>query len=388
MAWNMIFDLNDEQKKLRDRIRQLAQQHIAPQAARWDEEEIFPRAAIDALAAEGLLGMAIPRQYGGLELDLLSYAIVLEEIARYDGGTALTLTAHNTLAAGHLKISGTSKQKERYLPALASGEMLGAWALSETTTGSDAASLQTQAERTREGWRLNGSKMFVTLGSVAGLFIVLARTSRQEDKRHAGISAFLVPAEAAGVKRGAKLKKMGCRSSDTTSLLLKNVQLSDEALLGREGKAFADIMAVLDRGRVGMAAMAVGIARACLEEALAYARRRKQFGQPIGKAQAIQWMLADMATEIDAARLLVWRAAARITAGEQGTREAAMAKLHASEVATRAANTALQIHGGYGYLRDFPVERYLRDAKACELGEGTSEMQRLVIARELLGPLS
>ena len=384
----MIFDLNDEQKKLRDRTRQLAQQHIAPEAALWDEEEIFPREAIDRLAAEGLLGMTIPRQYGGLELDLLSYAIVLEEIARYDGGTALSLTAHNTLAAGHLKLTGTSQQKQLYLPALADGTMLGAWALSETTTGSDAASLQTKAVRTREGWLLNGSKMFVTLGSVAGLFIVLARTSSQESKRHGGISAFLVPADAEGVKRGLKLKKMGCRSSDTTSLLLKNVQLPEDALLGSEGKAFTDIMAVLDQGRIGIAAMAVGIARACLEEALDYARRRKQFGQPIGKTQAIQWMLADMATEIDAARLLVWRAAALITAGESGTREAAMAKLHASEVATRAANTALQIHGGYGYLRDFPVERYLRDAKACELGEGTSEMQRLVIARELLGPLS
>ncbi len=331
--------------------------------------------------------MTAPVQYGGMGLDPLSYVVALEEIARYDGSIALTLTSHNTLACGHLKRSGTDEQKQRYLPLMASGKCLGAWALSESQTGSDAASIRTTAQRKGDHWILRGSKMFVTQGSVAGLYIIMARTGTG-DKRHHGISAFLVEAGTKGLQIGQKLKKMGCRGSDTTSLVLKDVGVPAGALLGQEGNAFADIMGLLDQGRTGIAAMAVGIARGCLEEAVSYARKRKQFDQPIGKTQAIQWMLADMATEIDAARMLVWRAAEKIHAAEPCTRESAMAKLFASEVATRAANVALQIHGGYGYLRDFPVERYLRDAKACELGEGTSEMQRLVIARDLLGRLA
>lgn len=383
----MDFNLNNEQKNLRDRVRALALEHIAPHAASWDEQETFPSEAIARLAEEGLLGMAVPREYGGLGLDPLSYVVVLEEIARYDGSTALTLTSHNTLACGHIKRAGTPEQKQLYLPQMASGKVLGAWALSEAQTGSDAASIRTVAQRSGDRWILRGSKMFVTQGSVAGLYILMARTAAG-DKRHQGISAFLVEAGTEGLQVGQKLKKMGCRASDTTSLVLHDVDLPSNALLGEEGAAFADLMALLAQGRTGIAAMAVGIARGCLEEALSYARRRRQFEQPIGKAQAIQWMLADMATEIDAARMLVWRAAEKIQSGEPCTREAAMAKLYASEVATRAANTALQIHGGYGYLRNLPVERYLRDAKACELGEGTSEMQRLVIARDLLGKLS
>jgi len=378
----MFFHLNDDQCAFRDEVRQLVETHVAPDAARRDEDEIFPAEVLQALAAHGLLGIGVPIAYGGLGLDPVSYAVAIEEVARHDGSTALTLASHNTLACGHILLAGCEEQKRRFLPALAAGKMLGAWALSEAESGSDAAALKTTAERTADGWRLNGSKMFITQGSVAGLYIVMARTTPGE-KQH-GISAFLIEAGTPGLKSTRALKKMGCRASDTTALQFSDVCIPHENLLGELDHGFVDCLRLLDKGRIGIGAMAVGLARGCLEEAVDYARKRRQFGQSIASFQAIQWMLADMATEIDAARLLVHRAALLQTEGAPFSREASMAKLYASEVASRAANKALQIHGGYGYLRTFPVERYLRDAKVCEIGEGTSEVQRMVIARELL----
>jgi len=377
----MDFNLTESQKELVERIRALAQEHIAPFAATWDEEEIFPGEALKVLAREGLFGMLVPSAYGGLELDTLSCALILEEIARQDASTALTIASHNTLACGHILLAGTDAQKERYLPLMAKGECFGAWALSEASAGSDPAGLVTHAERVRDGWILNGSKMFVTQGSVAGLTVVMARTGEGEKD---GISAFLVEAGTSGVEPGKPLKKTGCRASNTTGLRLRNVHLGADALLGGEGKGLSDALSLLNGGRIAIGALAVGVARGALEESIARAGNREQFGRPIASFQAIQWMLADMATEIEAARLLVHRAAAMFSKSTPCTKEVSMAKLYASEVAVRATATAVKIHGGYGYLRGIPVERYLRDAKALEIGEGTSEIQRLVIARELL----
>jgi len=378
----MFFHLNDDQRAFREEVRQLVEKHVAPDAARRDEEERFPTEALQALAAHGLLGIVVPIAYGGLGLDPVSYAAAIEEVARHDGATALTLASHNTLACGHILLAGSEEQKRRFLPALASGKMLGAWALSEAESGSDAAALKTTAEPTADGWRLSGSKMFITQGSVAGLYIIMARTTAGE-KQH-GISAFLVEAGTPGLKSTRALKKMGCRASDTSALQLVDVRIPHENLLGELDHGFVDCLRLLDKGRIGIGAMAVGLGRGCLEEAIAHARKRQQFGKPLAAFEAIQWMLADMATEIDASRLLVHRAAMLQLEGRPFTREASMAKLYASEAASRAANKALQIHGGYGYLRTFPVERFLRDVKVCELGEGTSEVQRMVIARELL----
>lgn len=374
--------LDEGRRAFRSRVRRLVEEHVAPGAARRDEEESFPAEPLQALAAEGLLGITVPKEYGGLGLDPVSYALAIEEVARHDGSTAIILASHNTLACGHILHAGTQEQKRRYLPSLASGATFGAWALTEAGSGSDAAAMQTRAQRTQDGWVLNGSKMFITQGTVAGVYIILASTS-PEKKQH-GISAFIVEGGTPGLEPGRPLKKMGCRASDTAPLMIRNLRLPAESLLGEVDRGFIDTLTLLDRGRIGIGAMAVGIARGCLEESLAYARKRRQFGQAIASFQAIRWMLADMATEIDAARLLVLRAALLQEKGRRTPRESSMAKLYASETAMRAANKALQIHGGYGYLRTYPVERYLRDAKVCEIGEGTSEVQRMVISRELL----
>lgn len=378
----MSFLLDEKQDAFRLKVRTLVETYAAPGAARRDEEEIFPAEVLGALGAEGLLGITVPAVYGGLGLDPLSYALAIEEVARHDGSTAIILASHNTLACGHILLAGTEEQKRRYIPSMASGKALGAWALTEAGSGSDAAAMQTRAERTPDGWVLNGSKMFISQGTVAGVYIVLASTS-PEKKQH-GISAFIVEGGTPGLQPGKPLKKMGCRASDTAGLLLRDLRLPPDALLGDVDRGFVDTLTLLDKGRIGIGAMALGLARACLEDSLAYARHRRQFGQPIASFQAIQWMLADMATEIDAARLLVHRAALLQSEGKRTTRESSMAKLYASEVAMRAANKAIQIHGGYGYLRTYPVERYLRDAKICEIGEGTSEVQRMVISRDLL----
>lgn len=362
-------------------VRGLVCEHLAPFAARRDREGIFPHDAVPPLAAAGLFGVCVPRGLGGLGLSARHLAVAVEEVARCDGGMALTVASHNTLAIGHLLQAGSSQQQRRYLPDLANGSVLGAWALSEAKAGSDPGSVSTRAVRDGDGWRLNGSKAFVTQGTVAGMYVVIARTAPQRGR--SGLSAFLVESGTPGLQPGRPLDKVGCRSSDTSSLLLRDVRLPPEALLGRCDQALDDVMRLLDLGRVAIAAMALGLARAALGEATNYARKRRQFGQVIGAFQGVQWQLADSTTEIEASRLLIESAADLVDAGQPATMAAAQAKLFSSETATRVANRALQIHGGYGYLRALPLERLLRDAKLCELGEGTSEIQRLIIAKEL-----
>ena len=378
----MDFALNDMQKVFVDRVHQLMERYVAPYAAEWDESCQFPLDTVQKLGREGLLGMLVPESFGGLGIDPVTFSAVVEEIARFDGSLALTIASHNTICCGHLNQFGSEEQKLCYLPKLASGEMLAAWALAEAQAGSDAAAITTKAVRDGEYWVLNGAKVFVTQGTVAGLYIVFAKSVGRDKKEK--INAFLVEKDTPGLKSGEPMKKFGCRSSDTASLTLKNVRVPLDHLLGREGEGLRNALQILELGRVGIGAMALGLARAGLEEAVAWSKKRKQFGHPIADNQAIQWMLADMATDIDAARLLVYRAATLIDAGQPANSEAAMAKLFASETATRTANKAMQIHGGYGYLCSFALERYLRDAKLCEIGEGTSEIQRLIIARNLL----
>lgn len=378
----MDLGLSQAQQAIQSAVREFAEAEIRPVARAHDEQGEFPWELVKKMAALGLLGMLFPEEYGGAGLDYVGYAVALEEIARQDGATALTVASHTSLCSNHIFLAGTEAQKRRYLPGLARGETLGAWALTEAGSGSDAAGLRTRAERRGDRWVLNGSKSFTTQGTVAGVYVVLACTGHGPSS---GVSAFILEKDTPGLRPGRKEAKLGVRASDTASLWLEDAEVPAESLLGELHQGFRDTLRILDGGRIGIAAMAVGLARGALEESVRYARERRQFGQPIGRFQAIQWKLADMATEIRAARLLTWRAAARKDRGRSTTRESAMAKLFASEVGTRACNHAIQIHGGYGYLRDFPVERYCRDVKLTEIGEGTSEIQRLIIARELLG---
>lgn len=377
----MTCELTEAQRTLQQTIREVAGAELKPGVGQRDEAGEFPAAQVAKLHELGLFGLVLPDEYGGGGRDFLSYVLVVEELAQVDAATTITLLAH-TLAASHLNAFGSPAQKERFLPPLARGGKLAAWALTEPGAGSDAGGIKTRAEADGTGWRLNGNKFFITNGSRADTLVVMAVTD--PDRGAKGISAFIVPGDTPGLGKGKNLDKLGFRASDTVALLLKEVRLPAEALLGERDRGFIQAMEVLAGGRIGVAAMAVGIARACLEESVAYARRRTAFGRPIGDFEGLQWMLADMATEIDAARLLVHRAARLRDAGRRFAREAAMAKLFAAETAMRAAVKAVQIHGGYGYTRAFPVERYLREAKLCEIGEGTSEIQRLVIARELL----
>lgn len=374
-------DLTEEQRLLQQTARSFAAAELQPGAARRDENAEFPRDAVKRVGELGLLGLTLPAEYGGGGRDFVSYTLVVEELARFDASVAITLLAH-VLCATHIATFGSEAQKRRFLLPLATGESIGAWALTEPTGGSDAAALRTLAEAGDSGWSLTGNKYFITNGSVAGTLVVMASTDLSLGA--GGICAFIVPGDAPGLKRGKSIDKLGFRASDTTALMLERVPVPPDQLLGRSGTGFSQAMQVLDAGRIGLAAMAVGIARACLEESLVYASQRQAFGHPIADFQAIQGMLADMGTEIDAARLLVRRAARLRDAGEVCTKEAAMAKLYASETAMRAAVKGVQIHGGAGYTRVHPVERYFREAKLCEIGEGTSEIQRMVIARELL----
>jgi butyryl-CoA dehydrogenase len=376
------FDLTEEQELLRQTVREFAKTQIAPGAAERDEAARFPSELIPQLAELGLLGIQIPPEYGGAGLDTLSTALIIEELARVDGAVALIVASHNSLCAAHIFSHGNEEQKRKYLSCLASGKKLGAWALTEPSSGSDAAALKTRATVEDGQWVLNGEKQFTTQGSSAGVYVIMAATDLSQGKR--GISAFIVEAGTPGLTIGKVENKLGVRASDTAALSLENLRLPRENLLGELNGAFKDVLRILEGGRIGIAAMAVGIARGALDEAIQYAKQRKQFGRPIAEFEAIQWMLADMATEIDAARLLVHRAARLKDTGQSFCKAASEAKLYAAEAATRAATKAIQIHGGYGYLKDHPVERYFRDAKLCEIGEGTSEIQRMIIARETL----
>ncbi|MBI4488939.1 MAG: acyl-CoA dehydrogenase family protein [Deltaproteobacteria bacterium] len=378
----MDFELTEEQRILQQTVREFAAAEIAPGASERDEGRRFPHELIPKMAQLGLFGIMIPQEYGGSGLDTMSAVIIIEEIARVDGAVALIVGSHNSLCASHLWAFGNEAQKRKYLIPLARGEKLGAWALTEAGSGSDAASLKTRARVEGDFWVINGEKHFTTQGSTAGTYIIMASTDPSRGAK--GISAFIVERGTPGLSAGKVEDKLGVRASDTASLRLEDARVPKENLVGELHGGFRDALTVLHGGRIGIGAMAVGIARGALEESIRYAMERKQFGKAIASFEAIQWMLSDMATEIDAARLLVYRAARLRDTDRPSKRAASEAKLYASEVAMRAATKAVQIHGGYGYIKDYPVERYFRDAKICAIGEGTSEVQRLVIAKELL----
>jgi alkylation response protein AidB-like acyl-CoA dehydrogenase len=377
------FELDEQHQILRQSVREFCEREVRPKARKWDAEEHFPQELVPKLAELGLLGIRIPEEYGGAGMDTLAYAICVEECARVDGSLALTVASHNGLGTGHILAFGNDAQKQRYLPKAASGEWLAAWALTEPGSGSDSSAMKTTAVRDGDDWVLNGTKMFITQGSVGGFCVVLARSNKDVPAQR-GITAFIVDQGTKGFSASKKLEKYGCRSSDTVELTLENVRVADSQRLGDVDQGFYNTMSILDRGRISIAAMALGLGRGALGMALGYAKDRQAFGKPIAEYQAIQWMLADAATTLDASELLIQRAAMLCDRGEPYSREAAMAKLFASEAATKACNDALQIHGGYGYTREFDVERHLRDVKICEIGEGTSQVQRMVIAKHLL----
>lgn len=378
----MVWELDDAHQVVRKTARDLAQQWLAAGAAERDEAERFPQELVAPLGEAGFWGIRIPEAYGGAGLDTMSYALIVEELARVDGSMALTVASHNGLACGHLMRAGSEDLLKHYLPQLASGEMLGAWALTEPGSGSDAAALRTTATRDGSGWRLNGSKTFITQGSVGGMCVVIAVTDASAGRR--GMSAFLVETGWPGYSAARHIKKLGCRASDTVELNFDDIKVPDTHRLGELGQGYLDALACLDPGRVSIAAMSLGLGEAALATALAYVKEREQFGRPIADFQATQWKIADARTRLDASRSLVWKAARAIDAGKPSRQLASMAKLFASETATTVADAAIQLLGGYGYTREFPVERMWRDARLCEIGEGTSEIQRLVIAREAL----
>jgi len=377
-----MLELDATHRSIRDTARAFARERIAPQAKAWDADERFPHEVVRELGDLGFLGINIPERYGGAELDTLAYAVIVEEISRADGSMGLTIASHNGLGSSHIVRSGSDEMKARYLPKLASGEWLGAWALTEPGSGSDSAALRTRAQADGDAWVLNGSKMLITQGSVGGLCVVLASTDFA--RRHHGITAFAIERGTPGFEARKLTGKMGCRASDTAELTLRDVRVPDAQRVGNEGSGFTDAMSILDKGRISIAAMALGLGEAALAAAIAYANERRQFGRELSGFQAIQWMLADSQTELEAARLLLWQACALSDAGRPFSREASMAKLFASEAATRVCDHALQIHGGYGYLNDFPVERYVRDVRVTRIGEGTSEVQRILIARSMM----
>ncbi len=378
----MDFELPDEMVALRDMARRFAAEEIAPHARAWDRDGEIPLETIKKLGELGFMGVLVPTDLDGAELGYLGNSIVMEEVARQCGGTALMLAAHNGLCLGHLLVAANDEQRKKYIPPLARGEMIGSWCLTEPGSGSDAAALKTTAVLDGNEWVLNGSKMFITNGHRAGLFVVTARTSEESKTR--GISAFIVERDAKGLIIGPKEDKMGMRASDTVPVTLEDVRVPKENLCGALNNGFIDALTVLERGRITIGALSVGLARGALEESLAYGKEREQFGKPLVAHQTIQMLLADMAMETDAARLLVRRAALKQDAGESSEMESSMCKLFASEIATKACLNGIQICGGYGYTKDIPIERLMRDAKLCEIGEGSSQVQRMIISRRLL----
>lgn len=379
----MEFDLTEDQAALKALAREFAQEQLAPVAAEQDEREEFPYEQFHSAAKLGFFGLLVPEQYGGVGADAVGYAAVIEEISRAHAAFSIPVSVHNSLVCYPILRHGSEEQKERFLPRLAAGELLGGFALTEPGSGSDASHMRTTAVRTAGGWLLNGSKAFISQGSSGSLFLVLAETDPHAERAADGIGAFLVERGTSGFSTGKKESKMGMRASDTTELVFEDAFVPDENLLGNPSAGFRIALGSLDGGRIGIAAQAIGIAQAALDEAARYALQRQQFGRPIAEFQAVQFKLAEMATEIEASRLLLMQAAALKDGGKPYTMEAAMAKLTASRTAVRASEMAVQIHGGYGYMRDFTVERLYRDAKVTELYEGTSEIQHLVIASKL-----
>jgi len=379
----MKFELSEEQSLIRDTVREFAESEIGPSAAQRDEEERFDRSLMfDSLAELGLTGIVFPEEYGGAGADYLSYAIAVEELSRVCASTGVTLSAHLSLGANPIYLFGTESQKQQFLVPLATGEKMGAFGLTEPSAGSDAGSTKTTAVRDGDDWLLNGSKIFITNGGEAEIYVVLARTDK-DAKKHHGMSAFIVEKGTEGFSFGKKEQKLGIRSSPTMEIVFEDCRIPADNLLGEEGQGFKVAMKTLDGGRIGIGSQAIGIAQGALEQAVAYAKERKQFDKPIAAFQGISFQLADMATQIEAARLMVYNAAYRASAGLSYSQASAMAKLMASETAMKVSTQAVQILGGYGYSREFPVERMMRDAKITEIYEGTSEIQRLVIGTAL-----
>ena len=379
----MDFRLSADQELLRRSVREFAETEIRPHAREWDEAQHFPAELITSLGALGLMGIQVPEEYGGAGMSAVDYCLCIEELARVDPGVALSVAAHNGLCSAHILLFGSEAQKQKYLVPLARGEQVGAWGLTESSSGSDAAGMRTTATRSGDCWVLNGSKAFTTHGRVGHVIVVMAVTDRTAGTK--GISAFIVERGTAGMTAGKKEDKLGMRASDTSEVLFESCRVPAQQLLGEEGQGFVNTMQVLDAGRIGIAALSVGLAQGAYEAALKYAQERKAFGKTISSFQAIQWKLADNATRIEAARLLTYRAAYLKDQGvERTTLESSMAKLYASEIAVKAADDCVQIHGGYGFVKDYPAEKFFRDVKLTTIGEGTSEIQRLVIARQLL----
>jgi len=376
------FKFTEEQEMTRNMVRDFAENEIAPHVSEWDKKHEFPHDIVKKLGELGLLGVVFPPEYGGAGLSYIDYVIVLEELSRIDPSIGLTVAAHVSLCSNHIYLAGTEEQKKKYLTPLASGEKIGAWGLTEPGAGSDAAGTKTTAVLKDDEWILNGSKQFITNGSVGDIVIIMASTTKE--KRAKGISAFIVEKDTPGFRSGKKEDKMGLRATDTCELILEDCHIPKENLLGELDRGFVDSLRVLDGGRISIAAFALGTAQGAYEAALKYSKEREQFDQLICEFQAIQWMLADMATEIEAARLLTFKAAYLADQKKRVTKESAMAKLYASEVAVRAAEKCVQIHGGYGFITDYPAEKFYRDAKLATIGEGTSEIQRFIIARNIL----
>ena len=378
----MNLSLSSDQELLRSSVREFAETELRPHVMEWDESQQFPRELLAKCAALGLMGIQFPEEYGGSGMSSVDYCLCIEELARVDPSVCLSIAAHNGLGASHIFMFGTEEQRRKYLVPLATGEKLAAWGLTEASSGSDAASMRTTAVREGDGWVINGSKQFITHGRTGDTLVVMAVTNRAKGNR--GISAFIVEKDTPGFRAGKKENKLGMRASETSELIFENCRVPAGQLLGAEGQGFINALQVLDAGRIGIAALAVGLAQGAYDAARAYAFEREQFGQPIATFQSIRAKLVDNAVRIEAARLLTYRAAAMKDEGQRTTLEAAMAKLYSSEIAVRAAEDGVQIHGGYGFIKDYPAEKYFRDVKLTTIGEGTSEIQRLVIARQLL----
>jgi len=376
------FQLNDEQRQLKRTVHEFALREIGPNVMEWDEAGEFPLATIKELGKLGLMGCIFPPEYGGAGMGYVEYVTAVAELSRVDGSVGIIVAAHTSLCTNHIFLAGDEAQKKKYVSRLATGEFIGAWGLTEPSSGSDAGSARMTATRAKGGWILNGTKTFITNGRYADVAVVLAVTDRAAHTH--GLSAFVVEKGTMGFRAGKKENKLGLRASDTSELIFEDCFVPAENLLGGEGNGFIDAMRILDGGRISIAALSLGMAEGAYEAALKYSKQRHQFGKAISEFQAIQWKLADMATEIEAARLLTFQAASMKDAGMKTTQESSMAKLYASEVAVRCANEGVQIHGGYGFIKDYPAEKFYRDVKLCTIGEGTSEIQRLVIARQLL----
>lgn len=378
----MEFELNEDQQQIRMSVREFAEAEIAPHVSEWDETQHFPVELLPKLADLGLMGVIFPEEYGGAGMGYVEYVSIIEELSRVDGSVGISVAAHNSLCSNHIYTFGTEEQKQKFLVPLAQGEHLGAWGLTEPSAGSDASGTRSTAVRQNDGWMVNGAKNFITHAIHADTCVAVASTDRSRGNK--GITAFIFEKGMKGFHPDKKENKLGLRASETASVVFDDCYVSDENRLGNEGEGFLQAMQVLDGGRISIAALAVGIAQGAYESAIRYAKEREQFGRPIAEFQAIQFKLADMATQIDAARLLMYRAAYLKDNNKKVTKESAMAKLYASEMSVRVCEEAIQIHGGYGYTKDYPAEKYWRDSKLCTIGEGTSEIQRMVIARQLL----